>query len=53
MSFEDIEEARAKRAAKDAVKSKGKCGRKRKSTEPEASEAELEPEVEVVSSTKR
>jgi hypothetical protein len=53
MSFEDIEEARAKRAAKDAVKSKGKRGRKRKSTELEASEAELEPEVEVVSSTKK
>ncbi|PVH68416.1 DDE-domain-containing protein [Cadophora sp. DSE1049] len=38
-SYEDIEEARAKRAAKDAIKSKGKRGRKRKNTEPEASEA--------------
>jgi len=47
MSFEDIKEARAKRAAKDAVKSKGKRGRKRKNTEPKASEAELEPEVEL------
>ncbi|KAH6692772.1 hypothetical protein BKA61DRAFT_532590 [Leptodontidium sp. MPI-SDFR-AT-0119] len=44
MSFEDIEEARAKRAAKDAIQSKGKRGRKRKNTEPEASEAELESE---------
>ncbi|KAH9204263.1 hypothetical protein DL95DRAFT_319788, partial [Leptodontidium sp. 2 PMI_412] len=48
MSYEDIEEARAKRAAKDATKSRGKRGRKRKNTEPEASEAELESEVEVV-----
>ncbi|KAH9206242.1 hypothetical protein DL95DRAFT_416715 [Leptodontidium sp. 2 PMI_412] len=52
MSYQDIEEARAKRAARDIVKSKGKRGRKRKNTEPEASEAEPEPEVEVVSSTK-
>ncbi|KAH6703056.1 hypothetical protein BKA61DRAFT_448673, partial [Leptodontidium sp. MPI-SDFR-AT-0119] len=44
MSFEDIEEARAKRAAKDAVKSKGKRGRKRKNAELEASEAETESE---------
>ncbi len=51
MSYYDIEEARAKLAAKDAVKSKGERGRKRKNTEPEASEAELEPEVEVVSGT--
>ncbi|KAF8857433.1 hypothetical protein BDZ45DRAFT_432790 [Acephala macrosclerotiorum] len=40
MSFEDIEEARAKRAAKGAIKDKGKRGRKRKS-------AALEPEPEV------
>jgi len=53
MSFEDLEVARAARAAKDAVKNKGKRGRKRKNTEPEASGAELEPEVGVVSSTKK
>ena len=37
MSYEDLEEARAKRAAKDAAKakSKGKRGRKRKSPVPE------------------
>jgi hypothetical protein len=49
MSYEDIVEARAKRAAKDAMKGKGKRGRKRRNTgseadEPEA-EAEAEPEV--------
>jgi len=42
MSFEDIEEARRKRAEKDASKGKGKRGRKRKST---VIEAEAEPEV--------
>jgi hypothetical protein len=38
MSYEDLEEARAKRAAKDAAKAKGKgkLGRKRKSPAPEA-----------------
>ncbi|TVY12904.1 hypothetical protein LARI1_G009147, partial [Lachnellula arida] len=51
MSFADIEEARAARAAKDDKKGKGKCGRKRKSAaleadEPEAAEAEVEPEPE-------
>jgi hypothetical protein len=51
MSFEDIEVARAARAAKEVNKGKGKRGRKRKSTaleedEPEAeAEAEAEPEV--------
>ncbi len=30
MSFEDIEEARAKRAAKEIIKGRGKRGRKRK-----------------------
>jgi hypothetical protein len=56
ISFEDIEVARAARAAKEVVKGKGKRGRKRKSTviepdepepdEPEPdSEADLEPEV--------
>jgi hypothetical protein len=49
MSFEDIEVARATRAAKEVIKGKGKRGRKRKSAaleadEPEA-EAEAEPEV--------
>ncbi|KAF4629691.1 hypothetical protein G7Y89_g8452 [Cudoniella acicularis] len=55
MSFEDIEAARATRAVKDAIKGKGKRGRKRKSTaieaddpEPDAepdSEPDSEPEV--------
>jgi hypothetical protein len=36
MSFEDIEVARAARAAKDAIKGKGKRGRKRKSAALEA-----------------
>ncbi|KIM99193.1 hypothetical protein OIDMADRAFT_127122, partial [Oidiodendron maius Zn] len=43
MSFEDIEAARAARAAKDAIKGKGKRGRKRKSAAQEADEPE--PEV--------
>jgi hypothetical protein len=55
MSYEDIKEARAKRAVKDATKGKGKRGRKRKSNvldpepEPESepgSDPELEPELE-------
>jgi hypothetical protein len=50
MSYEDIEEARATRAAKDVIKGKGKRGRKRKSIvqeldEPEPDELEVEPEV--------
>jgi hypothetical protein len=47
MSFEDIEEARATRAAKEVIKGKGKHGRKRKSAALEADEPEpeLEPEV--------
>ena len=49
MSFEDIEEARRKRAEKDATKGKGKRGRKCKSIVVEAdepdTEAEAEPEV--------
>jgi hypothetical protein len=55
MSFEDLEVARAARVVKDAVKSNGKRGRKRKNIQPETSEAELELQVgvEVVSSTKR
>ncbi len=44
MSFEDIE-ARAKRTAKEALKEKGKSGRKRKSAVLEA-EPEPEPEPE-------
>ena len=43
MSFEDIEVARAARAAKEVIKGKGKRGRKRKSAAQEADE--LEPEV--------
>jgi hypothetical protein len=45
MSFEDIEAARAARAVKDAIKGKGKRGRKRKSAALEADEPEAEPEV--------
>jgi septum formation inhibitor MinC len=43
MSFEDIEVARAARAAKEVIKGKGKRGRKRKSAAQEAEEPE--PEV--------
>jgi hypothetical protein len=43
MSFEDIEVARAARAAKEVIKGKGKRGRKRKSAAVEADEPE--PEV--------
>ncbi|KAH6667818.1 hypothetical protein B0J14DRAFT_601505 [Halenospora varia] len=46
MSYEDIEEARAKRAAKEVITGKGKRGRKRKSAAPEADEPESEPEPE-------
>ena len=47
MSFEDIEVARAARAAKEVIKSKGKRGRKRKSAAPEADEPEAdEPEAD-------
>jgi hypothetical protein len=47
MSYEDLEEARAKRAAKNAAKAKGKGkrGRKRKTPAPEADA--LEPKVKV------
>ena len=48
MSYEDLEEARAKRAEKEAVneaKGKGKRGRKRKSAVPEADAPE--PKVKV------
>ena len=52
MSFEDIEVARAARAAKEAIKGKGKRGRKRKSSaleadEPEPAEPEPKPQPEV------
>jgi hypothetical protein len=48
MSYEDLEEARAKRAAKEkATAGKGKRGRKRKSPAPEP-EPELELELEPV-----
>jgi septum formation inhibitor MinC len=47
MSYEDLEEARAKRAAKEkATAGKGKRGRKRKSPAPEP-EPEPEPEAKV------
>ena len=45
MSYEDIEEARAKRAEKDAMKGKGKRGRKRKNSAIEPDEPEAEPEA--------
>ena len=45
MSYEDIEDARAKRTAKEVIKGKGKRGRKRKSAALEAAEPELEPKV--------
>jgi len=46
MSFEELEEARAARAAKDDMKSKskGKRGRKRKSNMLEPGEPDSEPE---------
>jgi DDE superfamily endonuclease len=47
MSYEDIEEARAKRAAKEVIKGKGKRGRKRKSAVLEVGEPEREPEPEL------
>lgn len=47
MSYEDIEEARAKRAAKEIIKGKGKRGRKRKGAALEGGEPEPEPELEV------
>jgi hypothetical protein len=52
MSYEDIEEARAKRAAKDVIKGKGKRGRKRKSAALEADEPETEAEPEVARTAK-
>jgi hypothetical protein len=60
MSFAEIEEARAARTVKDAIKGKGKRSRKRKSAAIEADEPELdepeadepEPEPEVARATK-
>jgi hypothetical protein len=52
MSYEDIEEARAKRAAKEVIKSKGKRGRKRESAALEADEPETEPEPKVARAAK-
>ncbi|KFY96253.1 hypothetical protein V500_02535 [Pseudogymnoascus sp. VKM F-4518 (FW-2643)] len=54
MSYEDIEDARAKRTAKELLKSKGRRCRKRKSAALEAGELELElePEPEVARSAK-
>jgi hypothetical protein len=49
MSYKDLEEARVKRAEKDAAqgaKGKGKRGRKRKSGTPEAEAEAEEPEPE-------
>ena len=40
MSFEDVEASRAARAVKDAIKSKGKHRRKRKSVAIEADKSE-------------
>ena len=47
MSYEDIEEARAKRAVKEVIKGKGKRGQKRESAilEADEPETELEPKV--------
>jgi hypothetical protein len=45
ISFEDIEVARATRAAKEVIRGKGKRGRKRKSAALEADEPEPEPQV--------
>lgn len=45
MSFEDIEVARAARAAKEVINGKGKRGRKRKSATLEADEPETEVEA--------
>jgi hypothetical protein len=45
MSFEDIEAARAARAAKEIIKGKGQRDRKRKSAALEADEPEPEPKL--------
>ena len=43
ISFKDIEVARIARAAKEVIKGKGKCGRKRKRAALEADELEIKP----------
>ena len=52
MSYEDIEDARAKRAAKEVIKGKGNRGQKRKSAALEADEPETEAEPEVARAAK-
>ena len=47
MSYEDLEEARAKRAAKDAAKAEGKRKRGRKRKAPALEIDALEPKVKV------
>jgi hypothetical protein len=47
ISFEDIEEARAKRTTKEVIKGKEQCGWKCKSGTLETGEPEPEPEPEV------
>jgi hypothetical protein len=50
MSYEDLKEARAKRAAKEkATEGKGKRGRKRKSPAPEAGAPESKTKVAQIS----
>ena len=50
MSYKDLEEARATRAARDAtqeaLKGQGKLSRKLKNVTQEAGEPEMEPEME-------
>jgi hypothetical protein len=45
ISYKDIEKARAKRAAKEVIKGKGKQGEKRKSATLETDKPESEPEM--------
>jgi hypothetical protein len=53
ISYKDIEEAQVKRTAKDAIKGKGKHGRKHKSNVLDADEPEApEPEPEVARAAK-
>jgi hypothetical protein len=52
MSYGDIEEARAKRAAKEVMKGMGTRGRKRKSVALETEELEAEAEAEVARDAK-
>jgi hypothetical protein len=52
MSYKDIEEARATRAAKDATKARGKRGRKRKNAALATDEPEAEAEPEVARTVK-